>query len=58
MRLVMGLVQPVTRVRGELPEVVVLTFGFPELIKVKVLLAPELTLILFIITGRGKLIVP
>lgn len=57
-RLVTGFVQPVTRVRGEFPEVVILTSVFPELLKVKRLLPPELTRMLFTMTGRGKRIVP
>jgi hypothetical protein len=57
-KLVTGFVQPVTRMRGEFPEVVMLTSGFPALLKVKRLLVPELTRILFTMTGRGKRIVP
>ena len=56
--LVTGFAQPVVSVWGLLPEVVTLTSGLPELLKVKTLLPAELTRTLLTITGIGKRIVP
>jgi len=57
-RLVVGFIQPVVRVFGLLPEVVVATSGLPGLLRVNSLLPEELTLTLLTITGLGKVIVP
>ena len=56
--LVTGLIQPVVRVWGVLFDVVTLASGFPILTSVITFLVPELTRMLLIITGRGKMIVP
>lgn len=57
-KLVTGLVQFVTKVCGLLPDVVILTSGLLVLLRVKMLLVPELALMFLMSTGRGKVIVP
>ena len=57
-RLVTGVIQPVVNVCGLSPEVDRLTFGLPGLLRVWVVKSVELTRMLRITTGRGKVIVP